>query len=122
MPRVQRAGRKGQTSADDPLTRSAHTSQLAIPIDDGTAMLAMIQALIPLGLKAVEEALSQEVSALAGPRHVREDGGSSVVRWGTQRGSVCLADQKVPLEIPRVRDLSENREMSLETYKYFQTP
>ena len=30
--------------------------------------LAMMQALIPLGLRAVEEALVAEVTALAGPR------------------------------------------------------
>ena len=32
--------------------------QLAIPLDGGTAMLAMIQELIPLGLQAVGEALT----------------------------------------------------------------
>lgn len=85
-------------------------------------MLAMIQALIPLGLKVVEEALSKEVTALAGVRYAHDDTGSSVVRWGAQRGSVYLADQKLPLKIPRVRDLSEKREVSLETYKHFQTP
>ncbi len=49
--------------------------QQAIPFDDGTVTtpvtLAMIQALIPLGLKAVEEALVREVTALAGPRYGR---------------------------------------------------
>ena len=47
MPRVQNRSPKNQPSAPT-------ATQLAIPIDDGTAMLAMIQALIPLGLKAVE--------------------------------------------------------------------
>ena len=40
--------------------------QPPIPLDDGTTMLALIQALIPLGLAAVAQALSQEVTALAG--------------------------------------------------------
>lgn len=119
MPRLPKAHRKGQSLSDPPLTPAG---QLAIPIDDGTAMLAMIQALIPLGLKAVEEALSQEVTALAGARYAHEDTGSSVVRWGAQRGSVYVADQKLPVRIPRVRDLSERREVPLETYKFFQTP
>ena len=47
--------------------------QEAIPLDHGTVptpvTLAMIQALIPLGLKAVGEALVREVTALAGPRY-----------------------------------------------------
>ena len=34
-------------------------------------MLTMIQELIPLGLKAVSEALTQEVTALAGRRYER---------------------------------------------------
>ena len=38
---------------------------LAIPLDEGTTMLALIQALIPLGLAAVEQALTQDVTALA---------------------------------------------------------
>ncbi len=52
----------------------------AIPLDDGTlttagdsVTLAMIQALIPLGLRGVEEALQKEVTALAGVRYERED-------------------------------------------------
>ena len=46
--------------------------QAGLPLDDGTVTtpggIAMIQALIPLGLRAVEEALQAEVTALAGPR------------------------------------------------------
>ena len=45
-------------------------AQQAILLDDGTLTTlmtaAMIQALIPLGLKAVEEALLAKVTALAG--------------------------------------------------------
>lgn len=44
----------------------AAARQLAIPPDDGTVMLALIQALIPVGLQAVEQALAQEVTALVG--------------------------------------------------------
>ena len=43
--------------------------QTTAPLDDGTMALSMIQALIPLGLRAVEEALQQEVTALAGARY-----------------------------------------------------
>lgn len=45
--------------------------QQAFPLDDGTVMtpaaMALIWALILLGLRAVEEALVAEVNALAGP-------------------------------------------------------
>jgi transposase-like protein len=97
-------------------------TQLSIPLDDGTAMLAMIQELIPLGLTAVGEALAQEVATLAGPRYDRADAHPAVVRWGRQRGSIYLADQKLAITVPRVRDRAAGREMPLTTYEHFQTP
>ena len=115
MPRVQNRSPKNQPSAPT-------ATQLAIPIDDGTAMLAMIQALIPLGLKAVEHALQQEVTALAGARYAHDDARPELVRWGTQPGSVFLADQKMPITVPRVRDRAARAEVPLATYQQFQTP
>ena len=83
----------------------------------------MIQALIPLGLKAVEEALLGEVEeALAGPRYSHADEQSDVVRWGTQRGSIYLADQKLQIAVPRVRDLRAVKEVPLATYAALQIP
>ncbi len=105
---------KGQPSGGPP--------QLAIPLDDGTAMLAVIQALIPLGLKAVAQALDQEVTALAGARYARDDAHPAIVRWGEQAGSIYLADQKLPVQVPRVRDRAAGREIPLTTYQHFQTP
>ena len=72
MPRVRRRTTKNQASRADAAPQSV------LPLDDGSvttpAALAMIQAaLIPLGLKAVEEALLAEVTALAGPRYHRDD-------------------------------------------------
>lgn len=96
--------------------------QLPIPLDDGTVSLAMIQALIPVGLKALEDALTQEVTRLAGGRYARQDEHPDVVRWGGQAGSVFLADQKLPLRVPRVRDRAAGREVALTTYQQFQAP
>jgi transposase-like protein len=103
-------------------TAPGPATQLAIPIDDGTAMLAMIQELIPLGLKAVNEALTQEVTSLAGARYQRHDGHPGIVRWGRQPGSIYLADQKVPITVPGVRDRTAEEEVVLRTYEHFQTP
>lgn len=106
--------------------RTVPDAQQAIPLDDGTVTtpvtLAMIQALIPLGLRAVEEALLAEVTALAGPRYARDDERPAVVRWGAQRGSIYLADQKLPITVPRVRDRRVQREVPLATYAALQTP
>ena len=106
--------------------RVAGAVQTAIPLDEGTvttpASIAMIQALIPLGLKAVEESLLAEVTELAGRRYARADGRAGVVRWGKQRGSIYLADQKVAITVPRVRDRVAGCERSLATYTRLQTP
>ena len=45
-----------------------------------------------------------DVTALAGPRYQRDDAHPGVVRWGRQRGSIYLADQKLAITVPRVRD------------------
>jgi transposase-like protein len=97
--------------------------QAALPREEALdTRVALIQALIPLGLQAVEEALQQEVQTLAGPRYARGDGTPHVVRWGRQRGSVYLADQKLPLQIPRVRNRQAEIEMPLQSYARLQEP
>ena len=109
MPRVATKAIESQPSVP------AARPQLTIPLDDGTAMLAMIQALIPLGLKAVEDALRQEVTALAGARYAHDDAHPHRARWGSQPGSIYLADQKLPIQVPRVRDRTTGHEVPLAT-------
>ena len=120
MPRVRRKQMKNQRR------ETRRVVQAAIPLDDGTVTtpvtLAMILALIPLGLRAVKARLRAEVIALAGPRYSRTDARPDVVRWGTQRGSIYLADQKVPIAVPRVRDRRQQREVPLATYASLQAP
>jgi hypothetical protein len=65
--------------------------------------LWLIHALIPLRLQVIGAALDAEVTALADTRYCRTSGQAGVVRWGQQRGSVYLADQKLPIPVPRVR-------------------
>ncbi len=122
MARVRRKPTKNQPSR----TTAATTAQAAMPLDDGTlttpVMLAMIQTLIPLGLRAVEDALQAEVIALAGMRYAHGEGQPGVVRWGKQPGSIYLADQKLPITVPRVRDQQAGHELPLATYQMLQTP
>jgi len=84
--------------------------------------VALIQALIPLGLQAAGEALAAEVTRLAGPKHRRTGGIPGYVRWCHQQGSIYLADQKLPITYQRVRDLPRNQEVPLESYQQLQTP
>ena len=53
----------------------------------GDATVALLPALLPLGLNAVAEALEAEGTTLAGEGSRRTGGRPGVVRWGQQRGS-----------------------------------
>ena len=86
------------------------------------ARVEMIQALIPLGLKAVEDELRGAVAELAGPRYQRGPADRRYYRWGSERGSVYLADQKVAVRVPRVRDVHAEREVRLPVYELLQEP
>ncbi len=81
--------------------------------------MAIIQELIPLGLKAVVEELQAEVKQIAGDRYVR---GGDNARWGKQNGSVYLRDQKFPIQVPRVRNIASNQEIQLTSYERLQKP
>jgi transposase-like protein len=82
----------------------------------------LIQALIPLGLRAVEEELRAAVTQLVGPRYQRGPEDRRYYRWGAERGSVYLADQKVAVRVPRVRDVHAEREVRLPVYERLQEP
>jgi putative transposase len=114
MSTVLRIGTRGKVESAGPIKRG--------PQADLDTRIALIQALIPLGLQAVEDALQQEVQALAGPRYAHGDGAPHIVRWGRQCGSVYLADQKVPLVVPRVRNRQAGTEVPLQTYTRLQQP
>ena len=89
---------------------------------DWSTRMALIQALIPVALEKVEEELQADVARLAGERYVREGRLPGHVRWTPQRGSIYLADQKIPIEVPRVRDRLRNQEVPLPTYARLQAP
>jgi transposase-like protein len=81
--------------------------------------MLMIQQLIPLGLKAVELELQQEIVGLVGKRYSR---GGDLKRWGENPGSVFLGDQKVETQVPRVRNLKTKTEVQLRAYERLQSP
>jgi transposase-like protein len=78
------------------------------------ARVDLIRALIPLGMMHVEELLLEEVDALAGGRYERKQGEDAGVRYGSNKGSVRLGGQRVPIKVPRVR--SDRGEISLRSY------
>ena len=68
------------------------------------------------------EELQREVTRLAGDRYSRKDTQTPNRRWGSQQGSVYLSDQKVPLSVPRVRNVERDEEVALSTYHHLQVP
>jgi putative transposase len=91
-------------------------------LTDVDTMIPLIQALIPLGLQAFAEVMQAEVAALAGAKYSRTGGTRDVVRWGHQRGSIFLADQKLPVAVQRVRNQQRREELPLRSYQQLQTP
>jgi len=83
--------------------------------------LSMIQMLIPLGLRAVEEELQAEVRAkVGGGRYDRTGSGNK--RWGQNPGSVFVGDQKLKINVPRVRNVRAGQEVPLRSYERLQDP
>lgn len=99
---------------------SKRNIQIVPECDERLARIEAIQLLIPLGLQAVEDELQQEVSVLVGERYSRND--VSFKRWGYNPGSVFLGDQKVSIDVPRVRNTRQNEEITLSSYKDLQSP
>lgn len=83
--------------------------------------LSMIQMLIPLGLQAVEAELQAEVRRLAGGNRYDRTG-TSIKRWGHNPGSVFVGDQKLKINVPRVRDMEAGEEVPLRSYERLQSP
>ena len=70
---------------------------------DVDSKLECIHALIPLGLMRIQELLEDEVGALAGARYARKSSLLPGRRHGSNPGSVQLAGQRHPFQIPRVQ-------------------
>jgi transposase-like protein len=82
--------------------------------------IELIQALIPIALEAVADVLEQGVIELVGHPYSRKEG--DLRRWGRQTGSVILGDQRVPVKVPRVRDVKAGKEVPLAAYRALQKP
>lgn len=93
-----------------------------VGVEDFDTRVVLIQALIPLGLAAVEGELEAEVRWLAGARYERSGRQPGHVRWTKQEGSIYLGDQKHPIRYQRVRDQIKGTEVALESYQRFQKP
>jgi len=78
----------------------------------------LISTLLPENVKAFIAECDREVTKLCGERYRH---GKVNNRWGSQNGSIILANQRVALEVPRVRG-KDGKEVRLQTYEDFQNP
>ncbi len=84
--------------------------------------IEMIQALLPLVLDEVYKMLQDDLDYLTGKKYGREGGRPGLYRWGEQRGSVYLGEQKVAIKVPRVRDAVAKTAVRLPSYQGLQNP
>jgi len=118
MRRITRKNRKWKRKVSE-RRESVKAMTAMSEINDIDVKVDFIQALIPLGLKAVGDMLKEEVESLAGPKKKH---GKINTRWGSQDGSVYLRDQKIPIDVPRVRNKMNNIEVPLAAYQKMQQP
>ena len=114
MSRVLRSVRKrkkGRTlGAVDVIDREEYAG---LEVD---ARVELIRSLVPLGLMHIEELLDEEVTALAGERYARKDPSVGGRRHGSNPGTVGLAGQRVPIRVPRIRQVTQS-EIPLRSYE-----
>ena len=79
--------------------------------------LHLVQHYAELALLLVREILEDNVTALCGPRYSRHPADHSLRRWGSNPGSIQIEDERVPISVPRVRDVASGQEQPLETYQ-----
>jgi putative transposase len=80
----------------------------------------LISTLLPPSVKMFIQQVEQEIDQLCGPmyRHIASENS----RWGSQKGSIILANQHVAIERPRVRNTVTGKEVNLSTYEELQNP
>lgn len=74
--------------------------------------------ILELGRSMAEAVMYMERENIAGPDYHPKD--SQIQKWASQAGSVYIADQKVPVEHPRLR--GPCREIVLQSYKRLKKP
>ena len=102
--------------------KSKTTKQEDVLNAEPDTRVEMIQTLIPIGLMAVAEELEEEVKELTGKRYSRQGGLAGHHRWGSQPRSIYLANQKLRIDVSRVRNSLRNEEVPLRTCQALQRP
>lgn len=92
---------------------------IAALMDSGIDVkLHLIQYHAHLAYLLAQELLEEEVTSLAGGRYDRDKPlESRYRRWGSNPGSIRIDEERVPVRVPRVRNVEAGRERPLESYQ-----
>jgi len=90
----------------------------ALSID---AKVEAIQQMVPLALMHALDMIENDVRRLAGDRYGR-NGIAGYDRWGRQDGSICLHDQRIPIQYTRVRNTKKRKEAPNPSYMQLHQP
>jgi len=110
IPRVVRKSKKTKVLGEPQIIRKEDYEGRDIDV-----RVEMIRSLITVGLIKVYEELNSEVERLAGALHSRKEALGLGSRHGSNRGTVRLGGQKIPVIVPRIRKGGE--EVQLESYR-----
>ena len=100
---------------DTPILPKSLRQTLEAPFE---IKMALIEHHMELARMLVREILDEEVCQLAGERYSRDKPyGGRYSRWGSNPGSVRIGEERVPVEVPRVRDNYEQQCHRLESYQ-----
>jgi hypothetical protein len=102
------------TDAEETPTGRTLRDVLDGPVD---TKLQLIQHHAKMARLLAEEVLEEEVTDLAGKRYSRKEEGNPFRRWGSNSGSIRIDGEKVPIDVPCVRDTDAEEERSLESYQ-----
>ena len=107
------------TDAEEKPTAETDRSETLRDILDGSidTKLRLIQHHAKMARLLAEEVLDEEVESLAGERYSRKEDGNPFRRWGSNAGSIRIDGEKVPIDVPRVRDTDTEEERSLKSYQ-----
>lgn len=99
--------------------REAQQGEIQLRFNRGEVLQELQEGLhrfaMGLGLELARQFMEEEVTLLCGHRHERV-GERSASRHGTQRGTITLAGQKIPIERPRVRSTRGGGEIPIQVY------
>ena len=80
--------------------------------------LHMVQHHAQMAYLLAEELLHDEMTMLTGEKYERDRPfGGRYHRWGSNPGSVRIDRERVPIRVPRVRDVEASEERPLENYR-----